>query len=71
MCLKHSIIFRKLKEAIIRQKQKHEIFPDGYKVFPNASGIPYPDMEDIEVDGAGIRKLLQKTNPRNLERLRF
>ena len=25
---------------------------------------PYPDMEEIGVDETGIRKLLQKTNPR-------
>ena len=31
---------------------------------PSSSGTPYPDMEEIEVDKTGIRKLLQKTNPR-------
>ena len=31
---------------------------------PSPSGTPYPDMEEIEVDEACIRKLLQKTNPR-------
>ena len=31
---------------------------------PSPSGIPYPGMEDIEVDEADILKLLKKNNPR-------
>ena len=31
---------------------------------PSPSGTPFPDMEEIHIDEDGVRKLLQKTNPR-------
>ena len=52
------------KANILNRQYQSTFTQEDTNQVPSPSGIPYPDMEDIEVDEAGIRKLLQKTNPR-------
>ena len=52
------------KANILNRQYQSTFTQEDINQVPSPSGIPYPDMEDIEVDKAGIRKLLQKTNPR-------
>ena len=46
------------KANILNRQYQSTFTQEDTNQVPSPSGIPYPDMEDIEVDEAGIRKLL-------------
>ena len=52
------------KANILNRQYQATFTQEDTNQVPSPSGTPYPDMEEIEVDETGIRKLLRKTNPR-------
>ena len=59
-------LFKALKDKanILNRQYLPTFTQEDTNLVPSPSGIPYPNKEDIEVDEAGIRKLLQKNSPR-------
>ena len=52
------------KANILNRQYQSTFTQENTNQVPSPSGTPYPDMEEIQVDEDGTRKLLQKTNPR-------
>ena len=56
----------KEKANILNRQYQSTFTQEDTNQVSSPSGTPYTDMEEIEVDEAGISKLLQKTNPRKV-----